>query len=194
MIDPEKRKTVYLLHKSGFGVMKIARDLGIDKKTVKRIIDAKGEMPLSNRKDRIDLDHKQLKELFEECSGMAERMHELLEQRGIDIAYSTLTKRIREQKLRVSEKPRSNIVPDSPGAEYQHDTSPYWVVLGDHKIKIQASLLYYRYSKRRYLQFYPYFRRFQMKVFLHEAFMYFGYTCKAMVIDNTNLAVKSGTG
>src|SRR2546422_7977994 len=34
-----------------------------------------------------------------------------------------------------------------------------------------SSLLYLRYSKRRYLRFYRMFNRFRMKCFLHEALM-----------------------
>jgi len=36
-------------------------------------------------------------------------------------------------------------------------------------LRLQASLLYLRYSKRRYLQFYPVFDRFHLKCFLHLA-------------------------
>ena len=59
-------------------------------------------------------------------------------------------------------------MPDEPGAEMQHDTSPFTIVLGQTPTKLQASLLYLRYSKRRYLQFYRVFDRFQMKCFLHR--------------------------
>ena len=57
-----------------------------------------------------------------------------------------------------------------------------------------ASLLYLRYSKRRYLKFYRAFNRFQMKCFLHEALTYWGYTPRQCIIDNTNLARLRGSG
>src|SRR2546430_11823016 len=55
---------------------------------------------------------------------------------------------------------RCDRVPDTPGAEMQHDTSPYCIRLGDTPTKLIASLLYLRYSKRRYLKF---FRVFKME-------------------------------
>ena len=60
--------------------------------------------------------------------------------------------------------------------------------------KVIASLLYLRYSKRRYLKFYRVFNRFVMKCFLHEALMFWSYSAGRCIIDNTNLARLRGTG
>ena len=57
-----------------------------------------------------------------------------------------------------------------------------------------ASLIYLRYSKRRYLKMYRVFNRFSMKCFLHEALMFWGYSAGRCIIDNTNLARLSGAG
>ena len=76
----------------------------------------------------------------------------------------------------------------------QHDTSPFKVLIGSEWLRLQASLLYLRYSKRRYLQFYPVFDRFHMKCFLHLALMHWGYAPRICVIDNTNLARWRGLG
>jgi hypothetical protein len=76
----------------------------------------------------------------------------------------------------------------------QHDTSPYRVKLAGVWTAVIASLLYLRYSKRRYLKFYRVFNRFAMKCFLHEALTFWGYSASHNVIDNTHLAVLRGTG
>ncbi|MCZ7639300.1 MAG: hypothetical protein M5U12_26610 [Verrucomicrobia bacterium] len=76
----------------------------------------------------------------------------------------------------------------------QHDTSPFTVLVGTQRLRLQASLLYLRYSKRRYLQFYPLFDRFHLKCFLHLALMHWGYAPLVCVIDNTNLARWRGLG
>jgi len=85
-------------------------------------------------------------------------------------------------------------VPDVPGAEMQHDTTVYHVRLGGQRTKVIASVLYLRYSKRRYLKFYRSFNRFSMKCFLHEALTFWGYVAPLCIIDNTNLARLRGTG
>ena len=66
--------------------------------------------------------------------------------------------------------------------------------LAGQPTRVIASLLYLRYSKRRYLKFYRVFNRFAMKCFLHEALMFWGYAAKQCVIDNTNLARLRGSG
>jgi len=76
----------------------------------------------------------------------------------------------------------------------QHDTTVYTVLLGGQRTRVIASLLYLRYSKRRYLKFYRAFDRFRMKCFLHEALLFWGYAPGQCIIDNTNLARLRGIG
>lgn len=136
-----------------------------------------------------------LQRLYQECDGYAERVHEkLVEDEHIRIQYSTLTRLLRELGLRRSREPRCERVPDEPGAEMQHDTTRYAMRLGDAPATLVASLLYLRYSKRRYLRFYRTFNRFRMKCFLHEALMFWQHAAPVCVIDNTNLARLRGTG
>jgi hypothetical protein len=81
-----------------------------------------------------------------------------------------------------------------PGAEMQHDTSPYRVGFDAAPVRVQGSLLYFRYAKVRYLKFYRSFDRFRMKCFLHEALTHWEYAAGVCIIDNTNLARLRGTG
>lgn len=118
----------------------------------------------------------------------------LLEEEGIQVSYPTVTRRLRELGLGREGRPRCDRVPDEPGAEMQHDTSVCVVDLGGELTQLVASLLYLRYSKRRYLKFYHGFNRFKMKCFFHEALTYWGYTARICVIDNTSLARLRGTG
>jgi hypothetical protein len=124
-----------------------------------------------------------------------QRIHEkLVEEQGLQVGYSTLTRMLRELGLSRSQPVRCDRVPDEPGAEMQHDTSLYRIQLGGPGITLIASLLYLRYSKRRYLKFYRIFNRFVMKCFLHEALMFWGYAAGRCIIDNTNLARLRGVG
>ena len=66
--------------------------------------------------------------------------------------------------------------------------------MGNQRARLIASLLYLRYSKRRYLKFYRVFNRFKMKGFFHEALTFWGYAAHDCIIDNTNLARLRGTG
>ncbi len=176
------------------GIRQIAKWIKCDRKTVRRILKEKDEVPKA-RRDKIDIEESLLAELFNRCLGQRERIHEILSKEySKNIGYSTLTALIKEKNIGSVQKERSFQVPDVPGEEFQHDTSPYTVEIGGQKVKVQASLIYYRYSKMRYLQFYRSFTRFHMKCFFHEALSFFGYVPRTCIIDNTNLAVLRGTG
>lgn len=195
MIAADKRKAVFLLHQEGMPVREIARRLHLSRNTVRTVIVHAGELPApASPAPPIDLDL--LRQLYEQCQGYVQRVHEKLqEEHGQKIKYSTLTRWLRQLGInQPATSTRCQRVPDEPGAEMQHDTSPHTVLLNGVPTKLQASLLYLRYSKRRYLQYYRVFDRFRMKCFLHRALLHWGYAPKICVIDNTNLARWRGLG
>ena len=195
MIPADKRNAVFLLHKEGMESLEIAKRLSISRNAVTAIIEQEGLMPQVVRPNKFEIDEELLKRLYLECDGRIQRVHEKLEEEeGIEVKYSTLTHRLRKLGISKPQKTRCQRVPDEPGVEMQHDTSDYKLKVGDKKIKVIASLLYLRYSKRRYLKFYRSFNRFKMKCFFHEALMHWGYSAPNCIIDNTNLARLRGTG
>jgi transposase len=195
MITADKRKAVFLLHQEGTPIRQISRQLRLSRNAVRRIIAQSGQMPPSLRRPNLILDPELLRQLHQDCDGYAQRMMEILrEKHGLAIKYSTLTRHLRELGISFPVIQRCQRVPDQPGAEMQHDTSLFKVRVGSEWLRFQASLLYLRYSKRRYLQFYPVFDRFHMKCFLHLALMHWGYAPPICVIDNTNLARWRGLG
>jgi hypothetical protein len=195
MIDPDVRSAVYQLHLAGTPLGEISRQFHVSDRTVRSIIRQQGAVPRTVRKDKIRIDPDLLRRLYRQCDGRLQRVHEkLVEEEKIQMSYSTLTRLVRELELGKVRNTRCDHVPDEPGAEMQHDTSVYKVELGGTLMRIIASLLYMRYSKRRYLKFYRAFNRFAMKCFLHEALMFWGHAAWLCIIDNTNLARLRGSG
>jgi transposase len=176
MIETDKRKAVFLLHQEGQPTREIARLLGLSRNTVRAIIAQGGAPPPPHpRADKQALDEELLRRLYQECQGWIARVHEkLVEEQGLRVTYSTLTRRLRELGISDPPKTRCQQVPDEPGAEMQHDTSPYPVELAGRRVRLIASLIYLRYSKRRYLRFYRAFDRFRMKCFFHQALTFWG--------------------
>lgn len=195
MIDPDTCNAIYQLHQAGMPIREISRQFKVSRNTVRGVIRRRGVMRQTVRKDKIQIDPDLLQRLYRQCDGWVQRVHEkLVEEEGIQVSYPTLTRLLRELDLGKSRKARCDRVPDEPGAEMQHDTTVYQVKLSGKSTKVIASLLYLRYSKRRYLKFYRAFNRFAMKCFLHEALMFWGYSARQCVIDNTNLARLRGSG
>jgi len=195
MIATDKRNAIFLLHQEGMPVHEIVRKLGVSRNTVRVIIRQGGVLPPRVRTDKKRLDEELLRRLYHQCQGRVVRVHEkLVEEEGIAVCYPTLTQMLRELGISAPPKVRCQQVPDEPGLEMQHDTSVYQVELGGRRTKLVASLIYLRYSKRRYLRFYRAFDRFKMKCFFHQALTFWGYSAHRCIIDNTNLARLRGTG
>jgi len=195
MIDPDVRNAIYQLHLRGMPLWEISRQFKVSRNTVRAVIRQQGAVPRTVRKDKIHIDRELLERLYHQCDGWVQRVHEVLvEEEGIRVSYSTLTRLVRALGLGKPQKARCDHVPDEPGAEMQHDTTVYQVKLSGKRTQVIASLLYLRYSKRRYLKFYRVFNRFAMKCFFHEALMFWGWAAKLCVIDNTNLARLRGSG
>lgn len=195
MIDQDTCSAIFKLHQGGMSLREISRRLQVSRNAVRKIVKQQGKTTPQERKDRIHIDSELLERLYRECDGWVERIHEkLLEEEKIDVGYSTLTRMLRNSGLGRNRPTRCDRVPDEPGAEMQHDTTVYQVKLAGKQTKLIASLIYLRYSKRRYLKFYRTFNRFAMKCFLHEALMYWGCSAKECIIDNTNLARLRGAG
>ena len=195
MITADKRKAVFLLHQEGMAIRGISRGLKLSRNAVRRIIAQAGQIPKVARAPAHAIDPDLLRQLHQECAGYAQRMAEKLrEEHGIAVKYSTLTRYLRDLGICAPANFRCERGPEEPGAEMQHDTSPFTLRIGSVLLRLQASLLYLRYSKRRYLQFYPVFDRFHLKCFLHLALSHWGYAPRICVIDNTNLARLRGLG
>jgi len=195
MIEADKRKAIFLLHQDGMSAREIARRLRVSRPTIKNILAQGGQMPEVVRTLKQPIDPELLQRLYNECEGWIQRVHErLAEEEKIHIKYSSLTWRLRQLGISKPKQARCGQVPDEPGAEMQHDTTIYRVKLGEEIVRLVATILYLRYSKRRYLKFYRTFNRFRMKCFLHEALMYWGYAAGQCIIDNTNLARWYGLG
>lgn len=195
MLDLDLCNAICKLHEQGMPLREITRRLGISRNTVRRVIRAAGTPRQTPRGDRISIDPELLHRLHRECGGWVQRIHEKLhEEEGIQIGYSTLTRLLRDSGIGQPASTRCDRVPDEPGLEMQHDTTVYRVPLDGQPTRLVASLLYLRYSKRRYLKFYRIFDRFTMKCFLHEALMFWEHSAKQCIIDNTNLARLRGSG
>lgn len=135
-----------------------------------------------------------LREVYARCAGNAVRIQEILKaEYDTDIAYSTLTRLIKENELRHPIK-RVGEYHFDPGVEMQHDTSPHRVKLGDNVVTAQCASLVFAYSRYLFMQYYPCFTRFEAKTFLKTAFEFMQGNCQRCVVDNTSVILAAGSG
>ncbi|MEK7383174.1 MAG: IS21 family transposase [Elusimicrobiota bacterium] len=206
MLDKVTRTAILTLGQKGCKIREIARALKVSRNSVKTVLrEGAAEPGGAERASQLDEHLEEIRELHAKCRDqkgrtnmlrVLEELKKKLESEGkaLTASYSTLTWFCREQGIGVRPKVAAARIVTEPGEEMQHDTSPYTLALGGHKTKLQCATVVLGYSRMIYMQFYPRFQRFHMKIFLTEAFQYFGGACRRCVIDNTSIAIACGSG
>jgi transposase len=195
VIAEELRQAIRVLKEQGLALREISRTLKVSRNTVRRVL-REGERPNAPAEDsRIQEIVALLPDLYRDCKGNAVRIAEVLEDtHGMAIAYSTLTRLIREHtELRTPTK-RSGTYTFGPGEEMQHDTSPHPLTLGARQVKAQCASLVLAYSRLLFIAYYPRFTRFEAKAFLTDALQFFDGAARRCVIDNTSVVLAGGSG
>ena len=195
MIAEELRQAIRVLKDQGRPLREISRALKVSRNTVRRVLRERAQPKAPATEPRIQIIDELVPDLYRDCKGNAVRIGEVLkEAHGIAIAYSTLTRLIREHTDLRAPKKRSGTYIFDPGEEMQHDTSPHRVTLGGKVVKTQCASLVLAYSRLLFVQYYPRFTRFEAKAFLSEALRFFDGACPRCVIDNTSVILAGGSG
>jgi hypothetical protein len=188
MLDENLRIAVFELAKKGFGTRRIARALKISRTAVTDIL-ASGDpkAPKIVRPEKAEPYRDQVVELYASCRGNLVRIHEELVKTGAELSYQALTGFCRRHEIGRAPKLPAGRYAFAPGEEMQHDTSPYAFAIGGKQRSVQIASLVLCFSRMIFIQLYSCFTRFECKVFLTEAFKYFGGACKSCMVDNTNV-------
>lgn len=196
MLSPQIRQTILEMHAADNAVRNISRKLCLSRNTIRQVI---RQGIVENERKAVESQIKQdvlllLPELFKRCRGNVVRIKEILqEEYNQTIGYSTITHWCREYQLREPKK-RAGIYSPAPGVEMQHDTSPHKVIIADKKFIAQCASLVFSFSRKRYIQYYPRFTRFEAKIFLNEALQFMEGVCHTCIIDNTSVILSGGAG
>ena len=195
MIEPITETLVRELLKHGTSQRKIAKQLGIARNTVSKIVEGNAIRPAPLKGTSHEQHLVKIRELFQLCEGNVVRIQEeLAAVYAIDIPYQSLTWLVRKYKMRTPVSKRAGRYTFAPGEEMQHDTSPHKITIDGKKVTAQCAALTFAYSSKVFIQYYPRFTRFECKVFLNAALSYMKGTCGRCVIDNTSVILSYGTG
>lgn len=195
MLDEATRAVILRLHEEGHGTRAIARILKLSRGAVKGVCQAgSSEVPRLDRAEKAEAYRDQLLELYPSCKGNLVRVHEELVAAGADVSYAALTAFCRRHGIGREPVRPAGQYHFEPGEEMQHDTSPHEAEIGGKRRRVQTASLALCHSRMLFMQMYPRFTRFECKVFLTDAGVYFDGMCEWCMIDNTHVVVLSGTG
>jgi transposase len=195
MLDQGIRTAILKLHEAGNGTRAIARSLGISRGAIRDVIkDATVEVPRISRPTKAEPHRQDILELYTRCKGNLVRVHEELQASGVTLSYQALTAFCRRAGIGTEPKKPSGQYHFSPGQEMQHDTSPHKAKFGGVEKAVHTASVVMCYSRMLFFQHYPVWNRFQLKLFLTEAFDYFSGVAKQCMLDNSSVVVLHGTG
>jgi transposase len=201
MIDRQMRMAILALRAKEHGLREIAKALGVSRNSVREVVASGSAEPAGARRASMFDEHlESIRIYYGECRGnmvrVMEKLQDKLAGRGLkfEASYSALTRFCREMGIGVAAKVPVGRIVTGPGVEMQHDTSMYTIVVAGKKVKRQCASLVLGYSRMLYMDFHEKFDRFECKVFLTDAFGYFGGTCSRCVIDNTSIVLACGSG
>jgi hypothetical protein len=195
MLDESTRGAILRLRQEGHGTRTIARMLDVSRGAVQQVIrDGQSRVPRLVRAEKAEPCRTQILELHATCKGNLVRVHEELVRAGVDISYPALTAFCRRHGIGYEPPRPAGQYVFAPGQEMQHDTSPHKAIIGGQQRDVQTASLVLCGSRMIFVQCYPRFTRFECKVFLTDALVYFDGACASCMIDNTHVVVLSGTG
>ena len=202
MLTNDERRAIFALRERGLSIRAIEREMKVSRKTIRRVLREGRDAPLKMVKipEFIREDPTReiiVRQLFKDCKGYVSRMIECLEEnQGLQIPYSTMARYVNLLGLRRRSRdshPHQEIV-TGPGIEMQHDTSPIKVKIGQAIRLLHLAELICGYSRHRYMEFFPCWDRFHLKIFFVRAFQFLEGVSGRVTSDNTRIVVLLGAG
>jgi transposase len=195
MLDESTREAILRLAKQGHGKKKIAALVGASPGAVKRVMRlGRADVPALERAEKAEPYRTEIVELYASCKGNLVRVHEELTAGGAALSYQALTAFCRRHGIAHPPRKPAGQYHFDPGEEMQHDTSPHEAILAGRRCAVVTASLVLCHSRMTFAQMFPRFTRFHCKLFLTDAFTYFGGACGRAMIDNTHVIVSTGTG
>lgn len=192
-----------MYHVKGKKIKEIARELGVSKNTVKKVIrsdETKFEFAKQVRKKPvIDGYRNKLKTILIENSKepkrrnlTAKKIYERLQELGYKGSYETVNLMIRELRREEGKSNQQVFIPlkFAPGEAFQFDWGEEEIYLAGEIVRVKAARIKLCYSRHSLVVVYPN-EQLEMVLSAHdEAFKFFGGCTKHGIYDNMKTAVK----
>jgi transposase len=202
MVEPELVRQARGLRDQGWGLRRIARELGLARNTVKRYLRG-GEAAEAQRRPgawRLDGDERALAvELFDGAAeGNAVVVADLLAQAGVEASLRTVQRVVRPHRCsREAAQVATVRFETEPGHQMQVDFGEKWVWIADQRVKIHLLAAVLGYSRRIFVKAFLSERQDDWREGIAAAFRHFGGVPQAVLGDNARALVLDrdpGTG
>ena len=176
------------LHALGWGLKRIARELGCSKNTVRRYVEADGWMAYSRRagSGKLDAQEEWLKERFFRHRGNAEVVRQdLLREQSIDVSLRTVERAVAPfRRLLAAEAKATVRFETPPGRQLQIDFGQLRVPIAAERVRVFLFVATLGYSRRCHVAAFRHERQSSWFHGLEGTFRHFGGVTKEVLIDN----------
>jgi transposase len=188
MQTPEEVAAMLRLKALGWGVRRIAGELGCSHMTVRRYLAEGGWVAYRGRgRPRTLAGHEEwVAERFRRHAGNADVVRQELErEKGIRLTLRTVEREVRHLRRELEAEARATIRFETPpGKQLQIDFGERRVMIGDENLKVYLFVATLGYSRRLYVR--PFRNERQESWFsgMEGAFRYFGGITEEVLLDN----------
>jgi transposase len=193
MIDFELWTEVHARFRQGHGKRKLARELGLDRKTVKRILAQERPAPYRRTVSRPTVVTPYLEWIHRRAAEVdynAYRIFHELQAQGYPGGYEMVKLAVRPLRAERDRLAEATLrFETAPGRQAQVDWGTTWAEIGGQRVRVQVFVMVLGYSRRLYVEF-TRDQQLATLVACHQhAFDWFGGLTEELLYDNPKTVV-----
>lgn len=194
MQTPLEVERIIELHKLGWGIKRIARELGIARNTVRRYVRAGGWTPYQRPRRAKALDGVMpwLEEEFRRHRGNCVVVQQELKRvHNIDVALRTVERAVQPFRRELAVQALATVRFETPpGRQLQADFGQKTVVIAGEPTKVHLGVMTLGYSRRIFVAAFPHERQECWLSAIEGAFRRFNGVPEEVLVDNARALVK----
>jgi transposase len=191
---PDEVAAMLHLHRLGWGLRRIAREVGCSPMTVQRYIAAEGWVPFRSppRTDALSGLEGWLTERFRRHRGNADVVRqELASEHGIAVSLRTVERAVAPLRRELQAETRATVRFETPpGRQLQIDFGERQVRIGAESVRAYLFVATLGYSRRLYVRAFRHERQASWFAGIEEAFQHFGGRPAELLLDNARALVE----
>lgn len=199
MVEPEIVRQIRALKEMRWGMRSIARELGIDRKTVRRYLHGGSDAEVQERPARRALDdaaRAAAVELFDTtAAGNAVVVQQLLVERGIEVGLRVVQRALAPHRhARRAAQVATVRFETEPGHQLQIDFGEKWISIAGVRTKVHLFVGVLGYSRRAFVKPFRHERHDDWREGLASAFRHFGGVTQTVLVDNAKALIVDRVG
>ena len=194
MVEPEIVRQIRALAALKWGIRRIARELGVNRGTVRRYLRGgeAAEVQLRPSARRLTDDGRtEVLRLFDTTAeGNAVVVQQLLAEGGLDVHVRTVQRALAPHREQRRARELATVrFETAPGHQMQIDFGEKWVWIGEERVRVMLFVAVLSYSRREYVRAFRSQRHDDWREGLAGAFRHFGGVTQTVLVDNARALI-----